>query len=231
MNMKAMLLFLLILPTFVLTSLSTTADPGTGKEKGCVCNNCHTDYRALLPDRHPELEKSTRPSCLGCHAPADTGKATPNQFSALIHLGHQKSTVCQDCHAWQEGQTFDLPPPSAAPLGKPTGEDMEWIKKAFATWAGSPYLDAKHAAQAVTCAGCHGRNLPMMYATVTNDRCLACHGPMQNLVAKTRPAQFPDRNPHQSHLGDIACTVCHHSHMASEVYCLGCHANFNMTIR
>ena len=53
---------------------------------------------------------------------------------------------------------------------------------------------------------------------------------MEQLVEKTKPAQFADRNPHRSHLGEIACTVCHKAHEASVVYCLDCHRKFEMKI-
>jgi len=58
----------------------------------------------------------------------------------------------------------------------------------------------------------------------------ACHGPQDQLAARSRPQDFPKRNPHDSHLGEIACTVCHHAHAESKVYCLDCHRNFVMKI-
>ena len=53
---------------------------------------------------------------------------------------------------------------------------------------------------------------------------------MAQLAAKTEPAEFKDRNPHASHLGEIDCTVCHKAHGPSKIYCLGCHQKFVMTI-
>ena len=50
-------------------------------------------------------------------------------------------------------------------------------------------------------------------------------------MKKTEPPEFKDRNPHDSHLGEIACTVCHKAHGESKVYCLECHQKFQMTIR
>ena len=92
------------------------------------------------------------------------------------------------------------------------------------------FLDAIHVRNGVACSGCHDNEKPPAGAEVENDRCLSCHGKMEDLVAKTAPEKFPDRNPHLSHLGEIGCTVCHHGHTASEVYCLGCHTNFVMKI-
>ncbi len=82
----------------------------------------------------------------------------------------------------------------------------------------------------VNCAGCHGKGTPQLDSTVENPRCLECHGTMEKLAKNSEPKDFPDRNPHKSHLGDIACTVCHKEHGTSIVYCLDCHRNFNMKI-
>ncbi len=92
-------------------------------------------------------------------------------------------------------------------------------------------MDNLHAQRSIGCAGCHGKDLPKADDTVENDRCLTCHGPMEDLVKKTEPKDFKDRNPHKSHLGDMACTVCHKAHTASKVYCLDCHKKFDMTIQ
>jgi len=32
---------------------------------------------------------------------------------------------------------------------------------------------------------------------------------MEEPAKKSEPKEFKDRNPHKSHLGEIACTVCH----------------------
>ena len=67
-------------------------------------------------------------------------------------------------------------------------------------------------------------------STVETPRCLECHGPIEQLAKRSEPKDFPDRNPHKSHLGEIDCTVCHHEHSASKVYCLECHKKFQMNI-
>lgn len=161
-----------------------------------------------------------------------TGKAAPNAFSAGLHRAHQgpKYKVdCTICHTWVLGKSFGLLGQKEL-WGKLTKEDMGVMKKMFASWADSPYLDSLHAKKNVTCIGCHGKDLAKEGDTVESDRCLLCHGPLDKLQAKTAPKDFPDRNPHKSHLGDIACTVCHHAHAASTVYCLGCHGKFQMKI-
>jgi len=92
-------------------------------------------------------------------------------------------------------------------------------------------MDNLHAKAFISCANCHGKELPAPDTTVENGKCLECHGPMDQLVKKTEPAEFKDRNPHKSHLGEIACTVCHKAHSESKVYCLGCHQKFEMKIK
>ncbi|MGO9136285.1 MAG: cytochrome c3 family protein [Syntrophales bacterium] len=90
----------------------------------------------------------------------------------------------------------------------------------------------RHSEKGIKCADCHGKAIPTLDSdsTVENQQCLICHGPMEKLAKKSEPKDFPDDNPHKSHLGDIACTVCHHEHSASRVYCLDCHPNFKMKI-
>jgi hypothetical protein len=107
---------------------------------------------------------------------------------------------------------------------------MAIMKEVFASWVNSSYTDHLHAKAMIDCAGCHGKELPLPDSTVENGRCLACHGPQDQLAARSRPQDFPKRNPHDSHLGEIACTVCHHAHAESKVYCLDCHRNFVMKI-
>lgn len=228
MNLKAIFLSAIVGTVVLLVGVSHNVW-GEKPEKESICSACHVEYRSLLPALHPSLQKEPVPSCLYCHEPAVSEEPLTNAFSALIHLGHKDSADCLECHTWKEESSFDLPHPGAA-LGKPSDEDMHWIEKAFDAWADSPYLASLHASHAVTCSGCHGKNLPLMDDTVENERCLACHGPMEKLVERSAPQDFPDRNPHLSHLGEIACTVCHRSHWESEVYCLGCHQNFDMKI-
>lgn len=134
-----------------------------------------------------------------------------------------------DCHATVAEKGFRLPG-TAETLGSPSASTIERLAATTATWADSPYMDALHGKRGVTCGGCHGLVLPEVGDTVGNKRCLACHGPLDVLVKKTIPKEFPDRNPHESHLGDIDCTVCHVAHGASSVYCLDCHQKFDMRI-
>jgi hypothetical protein len=97
--------------------------------------------------------------------------------------------------------------------------------------ASSNYLDNLHAKANIVCAGCHGKDLPKAGDTVESARCLECHGPMDQLAKKTKPKDLKDHNPHESHLENAACTICHKGHTESKVYCLECHKEFDMKIK
>jgi hypothetical protein len=127
------------------------------------------------------------------------------------------------------GKSFGLIGQSIS-WGAPKDEDMVVMKEEFASWVNSSYADHLHAEAMIDCAGCHGKDVPLLDTTVENSRCLACHGPQDQLAARSTPKDFPQRNPHDSHLGEIACTVCHHAHAESKAYCLDCHRNFAMEI-
>lgn len=196
------------------------------------CINCHTDFTSVLRNGHPPVTGKEITACLVCHVPKITGKPELNAFSARIHRAHQcskQNVDCVVCHTWQPARSFGLPKQNRT-MGKPSKKDMDLLKQIFNSWSSSVFLDALHAKKNTTCTGCHGNFLPISEATVENGRCLSCHGGLEQLAAKTSPMQFPDRNPHKSHLGEIDCTVCHHAHRESEVYCLGCHKAFQMKI-
>jgi len=198
-----------------------------------LCTPCHTDFTAILPKGHPEVKGKDITACLGCHPSNTIDKPEPNTFFSRIHRAHLGPKVkleCTVCHIWTPGKRFTLrgQKQSTAAL---TRNDMTLLKNIFTSWSDSQYLDSLHGSKNITCNGCHGTILPKPDDTVDSEQCLKCHGPLEDLVNKTAPKDFPDRNPHKSHLGEIACTVCHQGHSASSVYCLNCHKNFKMKIR
>ena len=222
------ILFSLILVSPLLSEAKKTQD----KPKGTSCSSCHADISKVLPKNHKPVAGSSITACLACHKPDLSGKPEPNPYSAGLHKPHVKADSgidCGMCHAWVPGKQFGLKGYKGN-MGKVSKENMALLRKSFVSWAGSSNLDAAHGKANVVCLSCHGKTLPEIGDTVENDRCLACHGTMEALAARSAPKDFPDRNPHKSHLGEIACTVCHHAHKASEVYCLGCHAKFPMKI-
>jgi hypothetical protein len=196
------------------------------------CLACHADVKTVLPKDHPDVKGGDIASCFSCHAPDFSGKIEPNRFSARIHRAHggaQSKVDCLTCHTWMPKKSFGLLKQKAS-WGAPSKDDLVLLKKMVNSWAGSAYLDSLHARANVTCAGCHGKQLPKEDDTVENAWCLDCHGSLEKLAGKTANPDFPKRNPHKSHLGDLNCTVCHKAHRESKVYCLGCHSQFDMKI-
>jgi len=197
------------------------------------CKSCHVDFSSVIPQNHPPVKGNDLTACTTCHKPGQPMTEKKNAFSTRIHKGHlpPKGNVdCLACHTWSAGKSFGLAGMKES-WGKPTKEDLDLTKEIFTSWASSEYMDNLHAKASVACANCHGKELPLPDATVDNTKCLDCHGPMDQLAKKTEPADFKDRNPHKSHLGEIACTVCHKAHGESKVYCLSCHQKFEMKIQ
>ncbi len=83
---------------------------------------------------------------------------------------------------------------------------------------GKQFLGDKHTAKGLECSGCHKENPPEK--PVPTEACLQCHG---GTYAKLADMTKANPNPHLSHLGDIPCSACHHSHKESELKCDSCH--------
>lgn len=199
--------------------------------KSASCTACHANLATVLPKTHPAVAGKTLAACLACHKPGTGDAAKRERFAVALHRAHAAGAAAVDCGTCHVARGKG---PIAVVSGKvalPTTVDgLKSMQPAMTSWASAPFLDSMHAKGGVGCAGCHETQLPAAGAEVGNERCLACHGPLEKLVEKTKPAQFADRNPHHSHLGEIACTVCHKAHEASVVYCLDCHRKFEMKI-
>lgn len=79
-------------------------------------------------------------------------------------------------------------------------------------------FESKHAARGVACQACHKTQTPSRAAKAS--ACNGCHS--YDALAKQTAQIQP--NPHDSHAGQIRCTLCHKEHKASENYCRSCHA-------
>lgn len=77
----------------------------------------------------------------------------------------------------------------------------------------------KHQAKNVNCEACHKTNAPV--AAAKSKSCKQCHN-YNELAAKTSKL---NPNPHDSHAGQLRCTLCHKEHSESVVYCKECHKN------
>jgi hypothetical protein len=214
--------FLIALMALIACGYAVADDP---------CAKCHKDFAKVLPPKHVEV-KGGFAECIACHDKGQSGVAEKNAFGTRIHLQHvsKQKMECAACHSFMEGKSFGLIG-DAHSWGAPKSEDMRLMKQKMQSWSSSTFTDNMHAKASVDCAGCHGKELPGSDATVENDRCLSCHGPVEKLAAKSANAQFPKRNPHASHYGnDIACSTCHHAHEASVVMCADCHKLWKLDI-
>jgi hypothetical protein len=86
------------------------------------------------------------------------------------------------------------------------------------------FLGSKHLATGLQCQTCHNPFPPV--GAPEAKICLACHGGSYAGVAKLVKS---DPNPHQSHLGEVACADCHHGHEPFEFKCSQCHADMTNT--
>jgi len=181
------------------------------------CSQCHRDVKTVLPPKHVDVKGEAIVYCLPCHkAKADK---TPNPFSARLHRAHAAVTDCALCHTVSPGKSFTVNGEKKS-LGAFTASQLKRVRKDTESWAASAYLDNLHARKNFMCSSCHGKGLiPSDTEAGLNSRCVACHGALDKLAAKDKA----HINPHKSHLGEIACTTCHHAHAASRAYCLNCH--------
>jgi hypothetical protein len=224
--LSVLLLFLVACPLGVLGASPNKEAGGMRGKPSCM--ECHPDISAVLSSSHPKVAGKTIDSCTSCHR---AGKEHDG-YSVRLHRAHgdpARNVACTVCHAWSPGKSFFLPATRIS-IGAPSKDDMQIVRKAFATWASGSYLAALHQKGNIGCSQCHGKQLPKPDDTVENGVCCNCHGSYEDLAKRTMPIDFKDRNPHNSHYGQIACTVCHNAHTPSKVLCLDCHSNFKMTI-
>lgn len=73
-----------------------------------------------------------------------------------------------------------------------------------------------HTLGGIDCAGCHGTTLePLLIGD-----CLACHG---DYKAQANRLNTSLPKVHDSHMGDLACNLCHKAHARSVNFCSQCH--------
>jgi hypothetical protein len=201
---------------------------------GLECVSCHNNAPSVLKSGHPSVKAFSMDACLGCHKPADNTYPAPNAFFSAMHRSHvdAKGIIsCALCHVRQDNGGFGLQYKDRVPAyGALNEKDTALVRSRFLSWAGSAYLDAAHGKADVGCAGCHVARIAGKGARVESGRCMACHGFYECLADKTAPKDFPERNPHSSHLGQPECTLCHKGHAVSRPACLDCHRGFSMKI-
>jgi hypothetical protein len=88
------------------------------------------------------------------------------------------------------------------------------------------FMADRHLKRGATCADCHGTSVPSPGALVDMSSCLKCHGSYDKVAALTQ--SLGGRNPHDAHIGQLDCTVCHHGHSEPVLYCSNCHTDLNL---
>jgi hypothetical protein len=86
------------------------------------------------------------------------------------------------------------------------------------------FLGGKHKKAGIVCGDCHEEGL--LKGKVTTANCIKCHISYSKLIEQTKKI-IP--NPHDSHVVNLECVACHHSHKPSEDYCGECH-NFGFKV-
>ncbi|KUK32129.1 MAG: Fumarate reductase, NapC/NirT cytochrome c subunit [Thermoanaerobacterales bacterium 50_218] len=112
------------------------------------------------------------------------------------------------------------------------------IEPYYNSWKGGDLLAAKHAEAGVDCLDCHHKSTvakigeginyltgnyenPLKERDFSMEECLSCH--KDDFAEAVAATDFGESNPHDSHLGEIECHLCHKMHRQSEVYCAQCH--------
>ena len=110
------------------------------------------------------------------------------------------------------------------------------------SWNGSELSAYRHAQEGVTCLQCHEPTLqqqvdellvyvqgdfqvPLEERQYETEFCFGCHLPNEHtnyeqIILATAELEL---NPHDSHLGEMECSICHKVHKPSEDYCADCH--------
>jgi fumarate reductase flavoprotein subunit len=88
------------------------------------------------------------------------------------------------------------------------------------TWAQqTKFLADRHKDKGMECSACHKEG-PAQKA-VPPDICKGCHD--EEKLAMKSAEKFGRQNPHDNHLGAIACGECHRAHKPSVDTCAKCH--------
>lgn len=100
---------------------------------------------------------------------------------------------------------------------------------AFVASAGHS-LKSPHQQAGLECSDCHKNTPPKRKAS--QKACRSCHSDMKDAAASIL-SEGADRkvemNIHDTHVGDLRCTVCHSAHRESKLYCNdACHHKFDL---
>jgi fumarate reductase flavoprotein subunit len=107
--------------------------------------------------------------------------------------------------------------------------ECAYIVSAFASAEVNGAFLADRHAQYGACTICHEEEKPEQGAYVDWAKCMECHGEYAELGARTK--SLGEWNPHNSHLNEADCTLCHMGHLESSLYCATCHNNLDSKMK
>jgi len=119
------------------------------------------------------------------------------------------------------------------------------------SWASPPLLANAHAEYDLSCLDCHPFQImesarevivyvlgnyedPLREREFSQEWCFQCHehGSYEELKGRTAEMlETVDRNPHDSHLGELRCSICHKMHRLSDDFCAQCHGEISLEAR
>jgi len=93
-------------------------------------------------------------------------------------------------------------------------------------------INEKHIEAGLQCIDCHMTETPVRAASQKS--CKACHEGVETgekIILKDINNKEYLVNPHNAHTGALRCTICHHIHTSSELYCnKECHHSFTISV-
>ena len=90
--------------------------------------------------------------------------------------------------------------------------------------AADKFLADRHMEKVQKCEACHTTMPPK---AVSTEQCLKCHVSYEALAKKTDKG---DINPHDSHLENADCSICHRGHKKPVLACDECHEFTNIKV-
>lgn len=156
--------------------------------------------------------------CVKCHSPGEVtvGDAFSMHDIHFAQLGDEAN--CDMCHPTDASGNFRLEKTREGHENNMTTQMAVRLKPYYQSWAGSDFLDNKHNQNKVDCVGCHETLLPENPSSM--EYCFKCHGSYAQIAELTNTNFY---NPHESHVGELECMLCHKGHEKFQLYCNECH--------
>ncbi len=166
------------------------------------CMSCHEKLSETFPQDHVDISPEELKYCMMCH----TTKNNVPAFEWISHYMHYANAEfvgdCWSCHLIDEEGILKVLGAGGENRTKMEKDMTEEFSPYFHSWATSQYLDHRHAQEKIRCGHCHKtlsaeEEFPM-------EKCVECHGGYQHVATLTKDVE---PNPHDSHLGNIECTL------------------------